>query len=173
LSFDWLLGQANIRNTSNERVVSPATAKSIDARKFELGNAPGVPRMVESESLKLVPGPARRALPNALAGSLSEALPSTTPDYATAIEINADSTRYENDVAIAEGHAVFNDGKAKITGNALRYDPKKREVEVTGSARIEQGGNVVTSEKIIYQLDTGKIQTVGPSKTTVQATPAR
>ena len=61
----------------------------------------------------------------------------------------------------------------KITGNALRYDPKKREVEVTGSARLERGGTVMTSEKIIYSLDTGKVQTEGPSKTVLPDKPAR
>jgi lipopolysaccharide export system protein LptA len=91
------------------------------------------------------------------------------------IEINAESNRYDKDtdVFFAEGNVVFRDGTAKIIGDALRYDPKKREVDVAGSARVEREGKVMIGEKIRYWLDTGKVQADGPSKTIVPEKPAK
>ena len=84
------------------------------------------------------------------------------------IEIKAAGTRYNDGVLLAEGHVYFWDGFTRITCDSLRYEEKKREVEATGSAKIDQIGNVTTCEKIIYQLDTRKFQTKGPSKTVVK-----
>lgn len=108
----------------------------------------------------LVPNPAPENAPDtpANADQLAE----------TPIDIKADTLRTENGISFADGGVVLTHGSAKITGDRLRYDPKKHEVEVTGSARLENDSNVVTCEKIFFWLDTGKVQTEGPSKTVMK-----
>ena len=82
----------------------------------------------------------------------------------TPIEVKAAETHYNNGVLSADGHVYFWDGFTRITCDSLRYDEKKREVEATGSAKIDQDGTEIASEKIIYQPDTRKFQTRGDLK---------
>jgi len=88
------------------------------------------------------------------------------------VEINADSTRFEGGVAIAEGNAVINYQDTTIYGDYAQYDTATKDLLVRGNVRIYQQAQppapgklgpgrpaqVFVGDRAVYNLDTKELR---------------
>lgn len=91
------------------------------------------------------------------------------------IEINAEDTRFEAGVAVAEGNVVIQYGETTIYADHAEYNPDTRDVLVRGNVRIYRepattagaadtgrrgnvgGGQLFVGERAVYNLETKKL----------------
>ena len=73
------------------------------------------------------------------------------------IEINAEETRFEGGVAVAEGNVVIRHGDVTIYSDFGQYSPDTHDVLVTGNVRIFREEKVFTGERAIYNLETKQL----------------
>jgi lipopolysaccharide assembly outer membrane protein LptD (OstA) len=73
------------------------------------------------------------------------------------IEINAEETRIENGIAVAEGDVVIRYGTVLIYSEFAQYNPDTRDVLVTGNVRLYREGQLFTGERALYNLETKKL----------------
>lgn len=73
------------------------------------------------------------------------------------IEINAEETRFEGGVAIAEENVVIRYGETTIYSDYAQYNPDTRDVLVSGNVRIYRDGQVFTGERGVYNLETKQL----------------
>ncbi len=71
--------------------------------------------------------------------------------------INADSTSYDNGVAVAEGHVIMQYGMMTIYADHAEYHEDSRDILVIGHVRIYQEGQVFVGDRAVYNLETKKI----------------
>lgn len=89
------------------------------------------------------------------------------------IGIEADSTRMDDGVAIAQGHVRMSWGQYKLTANAVRYDPATKTVHMTGQVEISNDLHLIQAEDVeITLLENGHISIRGPHKTLIRNPPA-
>src|ERR1700710_1110151 len=70
------------------------------------------------------------------------------------IEINAEETRFEGGLAVAEGNVLIRYGTVTIYADYGQYSPDTHDVLVTGNVRIFREGQLFTGERAIYNLET-------------------
>ncbi len=70
------------------------------------------------------------------------------------IEINAEETRFENGIAVADRDVVIRYGDTTIYCDFAQYNPDTRDVLVQGNVRIFRGGQQMTGERGVYNLET-------------------
>ncbi len=70
------------------------------------------------------------------------------------IEINADETRFEGGLAVAEREVVIRYGGTTIYCDFAQYNPDTRDVLVQGNVRIFRDGQQFTGERGVYNLET-------------------
>lgn len=99
--------------------------------------------------------------------------PSPTPAAGTPalpMDIQSDTTSFDNGVALAKGHAVLKFGALTIKADLIKYDQDKRNVEATGHfsfVRHDAHGDTISSgEKLSYNVVTQKLDSDGPITTT-------
>lgn len=73
------------------------------------------------------------------------------------IEINADETRIEGGVAIAERDVVIRYGTVLIYADYAQYNPDTRDVLVNGNVRIYREGQLFTGDRALYNLETKRL----------------
>ncbi len=73
------------------------------------------------------------------------------------IEINADETRIEGGVAIAERDVVIRYGTVLIYADYAQYNPDTRDVLVNGNVRIYRDGQLFTGDRALYNLETKRL----------------
>lgn len=73
------------------------------------------------------------------------------------IEINAEETRFEGGVAVAEGNVVIRHGNVTIYSDFGQYSPDTHDVLVTGNVRIFREEKIFTGERAIYNLETKQL----------------
>ncbi len=74
------------------------------------------------------------------------------------IEINADGeTRFENGIAIADRNVSIEFGTTSVFADRAEFNPKTKDLTVTGNVRIYQDGDLFVGEKAIYNIDTKAI----------------
>lgn len=73
------------------------------------------------------------------------------------IEINADETRIEGGVAIAEHNVVIRYGTVLIYADYAQYNPDTRDVLVNGNVRIYREGQLFTGDRALYNLETKRL----------------
>ena len=73
------------------------------------------------------------------------------------IEINAEETRFEAGLAIAEGNVLIRYGNIVIYSDFAQYNPDTRDVLVTGNVRIYREGQVFAGERAIYNLESKQL----------------
>ena len=70
------------------------------------------------------------------------------------IEINAEETRIEGGIAIADRNVVIRYGTILIYSDYAQYNPDTRDVFVQGNARIYRDGQLFTTDRALYNLET-------------------
>ena len=70
------------------------------------------------------------------------------------IEINAEETRFEGGIAVAERDVVIRYGGTTIYCDYAQYNPDTRDVLVQGNVRIFREGQQFTGERGVYNLET-------------------
>lgn len=70
------------------------------------------------------------------------------------VEINAEDTRFEGGVAIAEGNVIIRYAATSIYCDYAQYNPDTRDVLVSGNVRIFRDTQVFTGERAVYNLET-------------------
>lgn len=73
------------------------------------------------------------------------------------IEINAEETRFEAGLAIAEGNVLIRYGTVTIYADYGQYSPDTHDVLVTGNVRIFRDGKLFNGERAIYNLETKQL----------------
>jgi LPS-assembly protein len=73
------------------------------------------------------------------------------------IEINAEETRFESGLAVAEGNVLIRYGTVTIYADYGQYNPDTHDVLVTGNVRIFREGQLFTGERAIYNLETKQL----------------
>src|SRR6476469_90689 len=73
------------------------------------------------------------------------------------IEINAEETRFENGLAVAEGNVLIRYGSITIYADYAQYNPETRDVLVTGNVRIYREGQVFAGDRAIYNLESKQL----------------
>jgi len=73
------------------------------------------------------------------------------------IEINADETRIEGGIAIAERDVVIRYGTVLIYADYAQYNPDTRDVLVNGNVRIYREGQLFTGDRALYNLETKRL----------------
>lgn len=73
------------------------------------------------------------------------------------IEINAEETRFEGGLAIAEGNVLIRYGSITIYADYGQYSPDTHDVLVTGNVRIFRDGKLFTGERAIYNLESKQL----------------
>lgn len=73
------------------------------------------------------------------------------------IEINAEETRIEGGIAIAEQHVVIRYGGTLIYADFAQYNPETRDVLVQGNVRIYREGQLFTGDRALYNLETKQL----------------
>jgi lipopolysaccharide assembly outer membrane protein LptD (OstA) len=73
------------------------------------------------------------------------------------IEINAEETRLEEGIAVAEGNVVIRYGTILIYSDLAQYNPDTRDVLVTGNVRLYRDGQLFTGERALYNLETKRL----------------
>ncbi|MEQ1861137.1 MAG: LPS assembly protein LptD [Chthoniobacteraceae bacterium] len=73
------------------------------------------------------------------------------------IEINAEETRIEGGLAIAEHNVVIRYGTVLIYADYAQYNPETRDVLVQGNARIYRDGQLFTGDRALYNLETKRL----------------
>lgn len=73
------------------------------------------------------------------------------------IEINAEETRIEAGMAIAERNVVIRYGTVLIYADMAQYNPDTRDVLVNGNVRIYREGNLFTGDRALYNLETKRL----------------
>ncbi|MEA3211486.1 MAG: LPS-assembly protein [Chthoniobacter sp.] len=74
------------------------------------------------------------------------------------IEINAEETRFEGGIAVADRDVVIRYGGTTIYCEYAQYNPDTRDVLVQGSVRIYRDGQQFTGERALYNLETKVLQ---------------
>lgn len=62
------------------------------------------------------------------------------------------------DVITATGSVRYSDGEQAIGGTTGVYQEKARTLTISGNVIVTQGKNVFTANKVIYWLDTGRVE---------------
>jgi LPS-assembly protein len=70
------------------------------------------------------------------------------------VEINSESTRMENGVAIADRDVIIRYKSTMIYCDYAQYHPDTRDVFLSGNVRIYRDGHLFTSERALYNLET-------------------
>lgn len=83
------------------------------------------------------------------------------------VEMQADQTRMENGVAIAEGHAHLAFGKYDAAADTIRYHPDTHAAELFGHAEVKDGGNLTVGGEIGVSFSTGNIRVLGSPHPTI------
>jgi LPS-assembly protein len=73
------------------------------------------------------------------------------------IEINAEETRIEGGIAVAERNVVIRYGTVLIYADFAQYDPETRDVLVQGNVRLYREGQLFTGERALYNLETKRL----------------
>src|SRR5690349_5540174 len=73
------------------------------------------------------------------------------------IEINAQETRLEGGLAVADRDVVIRYGEVLIYCDFAQYNPDTRDVLVTGNVRIYREGQLFTGERALYNLETKRL----------------
>jgi LPS-assembly protein len=73
------------------------------------------------------------------------------------IEINADETRFEEGIAIADRNVVIRYGTVAIYCDYAQYDQDTRDVLVSGNVRLYRDGQLFTGERALYNLETKRL----------------
>jgi LPS-assembly protein len=73
------------------------------------------------------------------------------------IEIDAEQTRFEAGIAVAEENVVIRYGEITIYTDYAQYNPDTRDVLVSGNVRIYREGNLFTGERAVYNLETKQL----------------
>src|SRR5215210_1942864 len=74
------------------------------------------------------------------------------------IEINAESTRFEGGVAIAEGNVIVQYSDVTLYCDYAEYNPDTRDVLVRGNVRIYRQGRLFTGDRAVYNLETKQLR---------------
>jgi LPS-assembly protein len=78
------------------------------------------------------------------------------------VEISADQLEYDECVKkiVAQGHVVLNWGEKKVFADYVEFLIDKKSMTASGGVTIEEDGNIVHSDNIVYNYDdeTGKIK---------------
>lgn len=64
----------------------------------------------------------------------------------------------EIDIITATGSVRYSDGEQAIGGSTGVYNEKARTLTISGNVILTQGKNVFTADRVIYWLDTGRVQ---------------
>jgi hypothetical protein len=70
------------------------------------------------------------------------------------IEINAEETRFEGGIAVADRNVVIRYADTIIYCDYAQYNPDTRDVLVSGNVRIFRAGQQFTGERALYNLET-------------------
>lgn len=73
------------------------------------------------------------------------------------VEINADETRLEDGVPVAERNVVIRYDTVVIYCDYAQYNPDTRDVLVSGNVRIYRDGQLFTGERALYNLETKRL----------------
>lgn len=73
------------------------------------------------------------------------------------IEINAESTYYEGGIAYADDNVVLAYRDIQIYCDHAQYDSETRDVLVEGNVRIYRSGQLFTTDRAIYNLETKQL----------------
>jgi hypothetical protein len=73
------------------------------------------------------------------------------------IEINAEETRLESGIAVAEGNVVIQYGTILIYCDFAQYNPDTRDVLVQGNVRLYRDGQLFTGDRALYNLETKRL----------------
>jgi len=73
------------------------------------------------------------------------------------IEINAEETRLEAGLAVAEKNVVIRYGEILIYCDFAQYNPDTRDVLAEGDVRIYREGQLFTGERALYNLETKRL----------------
>src|SRR6478736_6117720 len=73
------------------------------------------------------------------------------------IEINAEETRLEAGMAVADKNVVIRYGEILIYCDMAQYNPDTRDVLATGNVRIYREGMLFTGERALYNLETKRL----------------
>lgn len=75
------------------------------------------------------------------------------------IEVDAEETRFENGMAVAEENVVIRYGDTSIYADYAQYSTDTRDVFARGNVRIYRGGQVFAGERVVYNLETKQLRT--------------
>ena len=70
------------------------------------------------------------------------------------IEINAEETRFEGGIAIADGSVLIRYSDVTIYCDYATYNPETRDVLLTGNVRLYRSGSLFTGDRALYNLET-------------------
>jgi lipopolysaccharide assembly outer membrane protein LptD (OstA) len=73
------------------------------------------------------------------------------------IEINADETRLEEGIPVAERNVIIRYGTVAIYCDFAQYNPDTRDVLVSGNVRLYRDGQLFTGERALYNLETKRL----------------
>ena len=73
------------------------------------------------------------------------------------IEINAEETRIEGGIAIADTNVVIRYGTILIYCDFAQYNPDTRDVLVQGNVRLYRDGQLFTGDRALYNLETKRL----------------
>lgn len=157
--------------------VSLTNIPLIEALRYTAGLA-NLEVRAEPNALILAP-PAKAAAENThtefTGASFTLNRESNVADASTKLPVNltADRTRFEDGVAIAEGHVRFSGGPFTATGDSVHYNTAQHSALLTGKVEVRTATSIVTGEEAELFLDgAGRIEAHGPHKTTIVPPPA-
>jgi hypothetical protein len=146
-----------VANLANLEVELQPTAIVLKRRK----EAPPVATPAEA------PVPSIPALERKSDGAAAPA-PARDPHFGDVpISISAEETKFENGVAVASGNAKLIHKEITLEGDNLRYVPETRHVQAQGNAVFTRKGRMYSAEHIDVDLETGRAETKGPTRTVI------
>lgn len=152
---DWLTSRGVVFENGATAVFIPATSRLI------IRNSPSQIAVVDQiiENVATISGGAGKK-----AGEPAPAGQATPPKgWDKPINIEADSTRMENGVAIAEGHVRMTWGQYAITADSIRYDTKQKTVTLRGKVEVASDNTVIRGDNLeIGLFENGQITIRGP-----------
>lgn len=82
-----------------------------------------------------------------------------------AVDITGDKIEPKGNVVHAQGRVRITHLDNKISADKATYDKKAKKVTLEGNVVVTVGSNEHRSGKVIYHLDTQKVEVEGPSRT--------
>lgn len=85
------------------------------------------------------------------------------------VDIQGEKTETKGNVVHAQGRVRITHLDNKISADKATYDKNAKKIILDGNVVVTVGSNEHRSEKVIYHLDTQKVEVKGPNRTILRS----